>query len=189
MDYDETLAPVAKFMTIRILLALSCENNWQLEGMDVKTVFLNGALEEQIYRKVPEGIAIPVTKNTNIYQPPMACQLIKAIYGLKQSPRAWYGRIHTFFQVQEFTRHDHDYGLFIHYEKQVILLLYVDDLVVAAPTRELIDWIREKLHEEFEMTDLGPMRNFVGLEITRKPRRKECSPFGESICTKGHPSS
>ena len=56
--------------------------------MDVKTVFLQGALEEQIYREVPEGIATPVTKNRNIYQPPIACRVIKAIYGLKQSPRA-----------------------------------------------------------------------------------------------------
>ena len=91
--------------------------------------------------------------------------------------------------MQEFTRSDHDYSLFINYEKQVILLLYVDDLVVAAPTRELIDWIREKLHDKFEITDLGPMRHLVGLQIKRKPRRKDSSSFGESICTKDHPSS
>jgi len=167
IDYDETFAPLAKFTTIRILLALSCENDWEVEGMDVKTAFLNGTLDERIYMEVPEGIAIPVKKNANTYQPPMACRLIKAIYGLKQSPRAWYGRIHTFLQEHHFTRSDYDHSLFINYEKQVILLLYVDDLLLAAPTKELIGWIRNKLHDEFEMTDLGPLRNFLGLEIER----------------------
>lgn len=167
IDYEETFAPVAKFTTIRILLALSCENDWEIEGMDVKTAFLNGTLEERIYMQVPEGIAIPVNKNTRTYQPPMACRLIKAIYGLKQSPRAWYGRIHTFFQAHHFTRSEHDHSLFINYEKQVILLLYVDDLVVAAPTKALVGWIRSKLHDEFEMTDLGPLKAFLGLEIAR----------------------
>lgn len=172
VDYEETFAPVAKFTTIRILLALSCEHDWELEGMDVKTAFLNGTLEERIYMQVPEGIALPVNKNTRTYEAPMVCRLIKAIYGLKQSPRAWYGRIHTFFQVHNFTRSEHDHSLFINYEKHIILLLYVDDLVVAAPTKELVGWIRSRLHDEFEMTDLGPLKTFLGLEIARnRPNR------------------
>jgi len=162
-----TFAPVAKFTTIRILLPLSCENDWEVESMDVKTAFLNGTLEERIYMEVPEGIAILVKKNANTYQPPMACQLIKAIYGLKQSPRAWYGRIPTFLQAHHLTRSDYDPSLFINYKKQVIPLLYVDDLLLAAPTKELIGWIRNKLHNEFELTDLGPLRNLLGLEIER----------------------
>ena len=137
--------------------------------MDVKTAFLNGTLEERIYMEVSEGMAIPVNQNADTYQPPMACRLIKAIYGLKQSPRAWYGRIHTFFQAHHFTRSEQawDHSLFINYQKQVILLLYVDDLVVARPTKELIYWIPQKLHDEFEMMDLGPLTKFLGLEIAR----------------------
>ena len=179
IDYEETFAPVAKFTTIRILLALSCENNWEVEGLDVKTAFLNGTLDETIYMEVPEGVTIPVERNAQTYQQPKACRLVKAIYGLKQSPRTWYARIHTFFQGHNFTRSDHDHSLYINYPKQVILLLYVDDLVVAAPTRELVTWIRQKLHAEFEMTDLGPLTAFLGLEIARKPTTNNTSPLAE----------
>ena len=167
IDYQKTPAPVVKFTTIRIQLALSCENDWKVEGMDVKTAFLNRALEETIYMEIPEGVAIPTNKEAHTYQPPMACRLIKAIYGLKQSPRMWYGRIHTFFQVQNFTRSDYNHSLYINYQKQVIILLYVDDLVVAAPTKEVIHWIHQQLHHEFAMTDLEPLEHFLGLEIVR----------------------
>ena len=167
IDYEETFAPVAKFTTIRLLLALTCENNWELDGIDVKTAFLNGYLEERIYMEIPEGVAIPANKERIGYQRPLACRLIKSIYRLKQSPRAWYGRIHTFFLEHNFTRSDFDHSLFINYDKDIILLLYVDDLVVAAPTQNIIGWIRGKLHEEFKMTYLGPLNAYLGLEIKR----------------------
>ena len=122
--------------------------------------------------EIPEGVSIPTNKAAHTYQAPMACRLVTAIYGLKQSPRAWYGRIHTFFQAKNFTRSNHDHSLYINYQKQVIILLYVDDLVVAAPTKELIHWIRQQLHDEFEMTDLGPLKHFLGLEIARNRERR-----------------
>ena len=95
-DYEETFAPVAKFTTIRTLLALACENDGEMEGMDVKTVFLNGTLGETIYMEVPEDVQIPTTKTVRHYQQPVACRLIKAIYGLKQSPAQGMGEYITF---------------------------------------------------------------------------------------------
>ena len=97
---------------------------------------------------------------------------MKSIYGLKQSPRAWYGRIESFFRSQNFIRSTADHSLFINYERQVILLLYVDDLVLAAPTTDQIDWIRTKLHKEFDMTDLGELKTFLGLEIEQDRSRR-----------------
>jgi len=135
--------------------------------MDVKTAFLNSQLEETVYMEVPEGVPIPSRPATHGYQPPIACRLLKSIYGLKQSPRAWYGRINNFFGSNNFTRSDTDHSLFINYKQQVILLLDVDNLVLAAPTIQQINWIRIKLHKEFEMTDLGELRTFLGLEILR----------------------
>jgi len=81
IDFQETFAPVAKFTTLRVLLALAPENDWELHSMDVKTAFLNGVLEEEIYMESPEGIVEKV-------QQVQACRLVKAIYGLQQSPRA-----------------------------------------------------------------------------------------------------
>jgi len=167
IDYEQTFAPVAKFTTIRVLLALSCESDWEVQGMDVKTAFLNSELEETVYMEIPEGVSIPTGQPTIHYQQPMACRLLKSIYGLKQSPRAWYGRINNFFHSNNFVRSECDHSLFINYDKQVILLLYVDDLVLAAPTMAQINWIRVKLHEEFSMTDLGELKTFLGLEIER----------------------
>ena len=156
IDYEETFAPVAKFTTIRLLLALSCENNWEIEGLDVKTAFLNGELEETIYMEIPEGVSVPVNKARGGYTQPLACRLIKAIYGLKQSPRTCYRRIYQFFRLNSFTRSEFDHSHFINYETQVILLLYVDHLVVAAPAQNIIGWMRSKLYAEIQMTDLDP---------------------------------
>ena len=117
--------------------------------MNVKMAFLNGELEERIYMEIPEGVAIPANKACGRYYHPLACRLIKSIYRLKQSPRAWCGRIHNFFLEHNFIRSHFDHSLFINYDKQIILLLYVDDLVVAAPTQNIISWIRSKLHNEF----------------------------------------
>jgi len=88
---------VAKFTTIRLLLALSCENDWEIEGMDVKTAFLNSELEERVYMEIPEGVSVPANSDQSSYRPPMTCRWLKSIYGLKQSPGAWYCRINSFF--------------------------------------------------------------------------------------------
>ena len=165
IDYEETFALVAKFTTIRLLLALSCENIWKIEGVDVKTAFLNRELEETIYLEIPKRVAVPVNKARGGYTEPVACRLIKSIYGQKQSLRAWYSRIYQFFWLNSFTPGAFNHSLFINYEKQVILLLYLDDFVGAAPTQNIIGWICSKLYAEFQMTDLGPLHNFLGLEI------------------------
>lgn len=98
IDYEETFAPVAKFTTIRVLLALSCESDWEVHGMDVKTAFLNSELEETVYMEIPEGVELPAAKPPRPeYTQPIVCRLQKSIYGLKQSPLPWYGRINEFF--------------------------------------------------------------------------------------------
>jgi len=78
----------------------------KIEGMDVNTAFLNENLEETIYMEVPEVVAIPTNERAQEYQTPIACWLFKAIPGLKQFPRAWYGRINNIFKVNDFIRSD-----------------------------------------------------------------------------------
>ena len=104
IDYHETFAPVAKFTTLRVLLALVAENDWELHSMDVKTAFLNGELEEEIYMERPEGVMEEGKENT-------VCRLVKAIYGLRQSLRTCYQKINNFFILNEFIRSTQDYSL------------------------------------------------------------------------------
>ena len=162
VDYQETYAPVTKFTTLRILLSLVSENNWELDGMDVKTAFLHSELTETIYMEIPEGIKSNAENTSRL-----ACRLIKTIYGLKQSPRAWYGKIHSFFVQNGFIRSEEDNSLYIHETRSLIILLYIDDMVLAASSRESIDWAKTALNKYFDMTDLGELKIFVGIEISR----------------------
>jgi len=165
IDFHETFAPVAKFTSLRILLALVPENNWELHSMDVKTAFLHGMREEELYMELPEGVMEEAKGDT-------VCRLVKAIYGLKQSPRAWYHKIHDFFITHDFTRSTQDYSLYINYARKVLVLVYVDDLVLAAADTVDISWVKASLTNAFEMTDLGELRTFLGLEISRERKHR-----------------
>jgi len=140
--------------------------------MDVKSLFLNSELEELVYTEVPEGVSVPATPTSSDYQRPVACRLLKSIYGLKQSPRAWYGRIYSFFSSNNFVHSLSDHSLFINYEGQLILLLYVHDVILAAPTRDQVNLIRLKLYSEFAMTDQGDLKTILGLEIYRDRKKR-----------------
>jgi len=114
---------------------------------------------------IPEGLN--VKEPTTHANQRIVCRLVKSIYGLKQSPRAWYGKINRFFVDHGFERSEQDHNVYIHTIFKLILLLYVDDLVITAPSLEDVNWIRSLLHEEFEITDLGPLTVFLGIEIRR----------------------
>jgi len=170
LDYTETFAPVAKFSSLWSLLALVCENDWELEGMDVKTAFLHSHLEEKVFIDIPEGLHTEIANTTSAGR--TVCELRKSIYGLTQSPRTWYGRINQFIIDHGFERSEHDHNVYIHQVFNLILLLYVDDLVLTSPSLTDITWIQDLLHNEFEMTDLGLLTTFLGMEIRRnRPMR------------------
>jgi len=161
IDFQETFAPVGKFTTLRVLLALIDENDWELHSMDVKTAFLNGILEEEIYMEGPEGV-IEGSRGSKV------CRLITEIYGLRQSPRAWYQKVYSFLIQHQFIRSTQDYSLYINYGRKLLLLVYVDDLVLAAAGMQDINWIKNSLTKAFEMTDLAELRMFLGLEVSRQ---------------------
>ena len=167
LDYTDTFAPVAKFNSLRSLLALVCENDWELEGMDVKTAFLHSELEETVFMEIPDGLHTDIALSNKSSLERIVCRLTKSIYGLKQSPRTWYGKINKFFIDHGFQRSEHDHNVYIHSIFKLVLLLYVDDLVIASPSAEDVSWVQDLLHEEFEMTDLGPLTSFLGMEIRR----------------------
>ena len=127
--------------------------------MEVKTTFLNGEIEEEVYVEQPKGFEVH-GKETPV------CRLKKALYGLKHAPRAWYGRIDGFLVRLGFTKSDVDSNLYYKVVEgdTLILVLYVDDLFLIGPDR-LVTWCKKQLSLEFEMKDLGLMHFFLGLEI------------------------
>ena len=89
IDYNETFAPVVTLTTVPTIIAVATHLDWELEQMDVKTAFLNSDLDEDVFMSVPEGLSCGATRNK-------VCKLRKSLYGLKQSPRQWYAKIHHF---------------------------------------------------------------------------------------------
>ena len=126
IDYEETFAPVARYSSIRTILALSAQMGWHIHQMDVKTVFLNGIIEEEVYNEQPEGFEIFSNKSH-------VCRLKRALYGLKQAPRAWYTRIDSYFTGLGFTKSEEDENLYqiVVEGKLLIIVLYVDDLMLT----------------------------------------------------------
>src|SRR5271155_3202362 len=161
-DYDETLAPVAKYTSIRTLFALLAgRKNNKIHQMDVNTAFLNSDLDELVYVEQPEGFEVPGKED-------YVCLLRKTLYGLKQSPRAWFQLIATVLVDFDFQQCESDPCIFIHKNENgehTYIALYVDDLLIAGDNEEDIAKIKRRLSERFEMKDLGIARKFLGMEI------------------------
>ncbi len=162
VDFHETFAPVAKFTTIRCILAIGAAMDLEIHQMDVKTAFLNGDLEEDIYMVQPEGFVHQGKEN-------YVCKLKKSLYGLKQSPRAWYQKIDTFLVESGFTRSIADHSLYFMQEGQhvVIVIIYVDDLIILASLMSSMKALKAMLEKEYEMSDLGELHFCLGVEFVR----------------------
>jgi Reverse transcriptase (RNA-dependent DNA polymerase) len=127
IDFEETFAPVARLESIRMLLTYASHKGFTLYQIDVKSAFLNGFLDEEVYVQQPPGI-INQTYPNHVYR------LTKALYGLKQAPRAWYGRLSSFLLSNDFVRGQNDTTLFIKKKGNDLLLVqvYVDDIIFVS---------------------------------------------------------
>ncbi|KAM2882470.1 hypothetical protein COP2_015447 [Malus domestica] len=150
IDYKETFAPVAKMNTVRVLLSVAVNHDWPLFQMDVKNAFLHGELQEEVYMKLPQGH--PQEK-----EPTKVCKLHKAIYGLKQSPQAWYAKLSSVLEVAGFTRSHADSSLFVRSGDQgkLVVLIYVDDLIITGDNMDELEALKRSLHQQFAIKDLG----------------------------------
>ncbi|KAL6323788.1 hypothetical protein AAG906_002256 [Vitis piasezkii] len=161
VDFSNTFAPVARHDTIRLLVALAAKMGWKIHHLDVKSAFLNGVLEEDIYVEQPEGFQVLGCED-KVYK------LHKALYGLKQAPRAWYSRIDAYLLQQGFKRSESKatlYVLKVQEEVQLIVSLYVDDLLVTGCNSKILKQFMVQMESEFEMSNLGEMKYFLGMEI------------------------
>ncbi|KAL0744719.1 hypothetical protein Bca101_101224 [Brassica carinata] len=161
-DYIETFAPVAKLHTIRIVLSLAVNLGWGLWQMDVKNAFLQGELEDEVYMYPPPGLEHLVKKGNVL-------RLKKAIYGLKQSPRAWYNKLSTTLNGRGFKKSelDHTFFTLTTPSGMVALLVYVDDIIIKGSEKEGITATKEFLKSMFEIKYFGEMKYFLGIEICR----------------------
>jgi hypothetical protein len=162
IDYNDVFSLVVKHSSIRALLGIVAMHDLELEQLDVKTAFLHGDLEEEIYMDQSEGFIVPGKKN-------FVCKLKKSLYGLKQSPRQWYKKFDSFMIANDFKRSLYDscvYNKFVD-GSHIYFLLYVDDMLIAAKSKIDIANLKAQLSSEFEIKDLGAAKKILGMEITR----------------------
>ncbi|CAL9026178.1 unnamed protein product [Prunus brigantina] len=160
IDFDETFAPVARLESVRLLLAIACHLKFKLYQMDVKTAFLNGVLNEEVYVEQPKGFEDP-------HHPNDVFRLKKALYGLKQAPRAWYERLSSHLLGNGYVRGSVDKTLFVKRFKKDVLIaqVYVDDIVVGSTSDLHVQDFIHVMTSEFEMSLVGELNYFLGLQI------------------------
>jgi transposase InsO family protein len=157
IDYDETYAAVVKTMSYKALFALAAMHDLEIEQMDFIGAFLHSKLKELVYVQQPTGYDDGTKR---------ACRLIRALYGLKQSPRAWYETLIDFLHKLGYTRTDADYSV-LYNSAGIIVAIYVDDLLIFGKQLDLIRELEAELKASFSMTDLGPCAYYLGIEVIR----------------------
>lgn len=163
-DTTETYAPVARISDVRLMLAVANKYDLDIRQMDVKTAFLNGELEKEVYMELPEGYEC----NENVKRKKV-CKLKRALYGLKVSPKRWYEKFKSSMLRMNFKIYPFQSCLFSWRkgERFVFVLLYVDDILIIGNCENKIMETMKKLKGEYEMTDLGSPKKFLGIEIIR----------------------
>ena len=160
IDYDETFAPVARLEAIRIFLAYAAHKRFKVFQMDVKSAFLNGELEEEVYVEQPHGFVDSKFPN-HVYR------LDKALYGLKQAPRAWYETLAQFLLESGFNRGTIDKTLFyLNHGKDLLLVqIYVDDIIFGSTNAKLCSKFAKLMQSRYQMSMMGELSYFLGLQV------------------------
>ena len=177
IDYNEVFAPVSKYTTLRALLAVVAKSDYELHQLDIKTAFLNGELEEDVYIEQAPGYHESNTRTV--------CHLKRALYGLKQAPRTWHQRLDQELGQYRFYPTDADPSLYVIAHKDETtsyLLIYVDDILIATSTMSRVSEIKNGLLKAFDARDLGPAKYFLGMTIERD-RDKRTIKLGQERAT------
>ncbi|GAA0166120.1 transmembrane signal receptor [Lithospermum erythrorhizon] len=162
-DFNEVFAPVSRLDTVRLIISLAAQNGWKLLQMDIKSSFLNGVLQDEIYLEQPPSF-VKKGEEEKVYK------LRKALYGLKQSPRAWYDRINDFFLKCGFKRCPFEHTLYMKKNPKggiMIVSVYVDDFIFTGDDEEMLSDFKSAMMNEFEMTDLGELHHFLGINVQK----------------------
>ncbi|KAH9801407.1 hypothetical protein KPL71_001014 [Citrus sinensis] len=167
IDYEETFSPVAMLKSIRILLSIAAMLDYEIWQMDVKTAFLNGHLEENIYMQQPDGF---IQKG----QEHMVCKLQKSIYGLKQASRSWNIRFDQAIKSFGFIQNIDEPCVYkkIQEKSVAFLILYVDDILLIGNDIGVLTTIKSWLAKQFDMKDLGEASYILGIKLLRDRKNK-----------------
>ncbi|GJY04523.1 ribonuclease H-like domain-containing protein [Tanacetum coccineum] len=163
IDYEEVFAPVARIEAIRLFLAYASFMGFLVYQMDVKSAFLYGTIEEEVYVTQPPGFKDPD-------HPDKVYKVVKALYGLHQAPRAWYETLANYLLSNGFKRGKIDQTLFIKKQKGDILLVqvYVDDIIFGSTNKELCTGFEKLMKDKFQMSSMGELTFFLGLQVQQK---------------------
>ena len=162
VDYEATFSPVSSKDSFRVIMALVAHFDMELHQMDVKTAFLNGDLNEEVYMMQPEGFVANDSGK-------LVCRLKKSIYGLKQASRQWYLKFHSVVASYGFVENKVDQCIYckVSGRKFIFLILYVDDILLASSDLGLLHETKRMLSNNFDMKDLGEASFVLGIEIHR----------------------
>nr|GEX59540.1 hypothetical protein [Tanacetum cinerariifolium] len=165
VDFEESFAPIARLEAVRLFIAYAAHKSFTIYQMDVKTAFLYGPLKEEVYVNQPDGFVYP-------YHPDKVYRLKKALYRLKQAPKAWYDELYKFLLSKGFTKGSIDPTLFITKHRGDILLvqIYVDEIIFGYMNPNLSKRFEKLMHNKFEMSIMGELKFFLGIQIHQSPR-------------------
>ena len=169
-DFDATWAPVAKFSSIRMLLAWAGTHGYRVRQLDFVAAFLNGELDEEIYMEQPEGYA---HMHMDEHGQPMVCKLNKSLYGLKQAGRVWYRTLCKWLFSHNFIALKSDSCVFIQSNggEFVVFVVYVDDVLMFGNSHNMQEAVLRSLHADFDVEDKGDVQYYVGINVQMKDGR------------------
>ena len=163
-DYVETFSPTANMTSIRVLMQKAAQENLILHQMDVKTAYLNAPIDCEIYMEQPEGYEVKSTTNEKL-----VCKLERSLYGLKQSGRNWNKVLHDYLTKNEFVQNQADHCVYTREmeHNKVILVIWIDDLIIAASDENALTGVKDMLMARFKMKDLGKLGHFLGIDFNQ----------------------
>ena len=165
VDYSDTFSPVARLASIRLIISIVASQHWLLHQLDIKNAFLHGDLQEEVYMAQPPGFVAQGEYGK-------VCHLRKSLHGLKQSPRAWFGKFSEVIQEFGMNKSKVDHSVFYRQSANgiILLIIYVDDIVITGNDCAGISSLKLFMHSKFHTKDLGELKYFLGVEVSRSKR-------------------